>query len=127
MAEKHVTTNSPHPDWLSEDAANLRGFLRSATGGKFLGMLSQLRPGFTAATVETAALEGKVIDGWERCLELILRAGLMKSSEEVIDTVDYPDLDSNEGWDASLHAKPQSEPSVLESQADIENLAKKPE
>lgn len=127
MAEKHVTSNSPHPDWHSEDAANLRSFLRTKTGGKFLGMLNQLRPGFTATTIEAAALEGKVIDGWERLLDLILRSGLMKSEKEVIDTVDYPDLDANDGWDPELQLKSDPEPPVLESQADIENLAKRSE
>jgi hypothetical protein len=128
MAEKSITTNSPHPDWHSEDAANLRAFFRTKTGGKFLGMLSQLRPGFTAANMETAALEGKVIDGWERCTDLILRAGLMKSSSsEVIESVEYPDLDSDHGWDRNLKSTEQEEPAVLESQADIENLSKRAE
>lgn len=121
MAEQRTTVNSPHPDWTSEDAHNLRVFLKTNTGGKFLGMLAQLRPGFTATSVESAALEGKVVAGWEACVELVLRAGLLKPSTEVIEPVAYPDLDSQEGWSPELQARPDAEPEVLTS-ADIEKL-----
>jgi hypothetical protein len=125
MAEQHITNNSPHPGWTSEDASNLRGFLRTVTGSKFLGMLAQLRPGLGATNVEAAALEGKVVSGWEQCVELVLRAGLLKPTQEVIEPVNYPDLDGDEGWEAGLQKPAESEPEVLESQADIENLTKR--
>jgi len=120
MATEHTTTNSPHPDWTSEDAAHLRVFLKSTSGGKLLGMLAQLRPGFTAQNVEAAALEGKVIAGWESCTELILRAGLLKPVKEVIEPVAYPDLDTDDGWTEELQLKDTTEPAVLESHADIQ-------
>jgi hypothetical protein len=113
MAIENKSSSSPHPAWHSEDADNLRKFLRTPTGAKFLGMLAQLRPVFTATTVEAAALEGKVIDGWERCVELILSAGLMKPKNDTIEPVEYPDLDSEDGWDPALQMTPNPEPEVL--------------
>lgn len=113
MALENKSSSSPHPDWHSEDSDNLRKFLRSQSGGKFLGMLAQLRPTFTATTVEAAALEGKVIDGWERCIELVLSAGLMKPKRDRIEPVEYPDLDADDGWDPALQMTANPEPEVL--------------
>lgn len=126
MADKSYKADSPHPDWSSEDATNLRKFLRTISGSKFLGMLSQLRPRLHSSGVEAVALEAKLGEGWEQCVDIILRAGLLKSSREVIEPVAYPDLDSEEGWEPTLQVKKEPEPEILTS-ADIEKRNASPE
>lgn len=113
----HVTeTNPPHPGWSSEDAANLRKFLKTTSGQKLLGMLAALRPGFQAVTMEGRAIEASVVDGWERCAGLLLQAGLLKpSSTELNQTVAYPDLDADAGWEPSLVKSQEQEPEMVTS------------
>lgn len=124
MAEKHIELNSPHPDWHSEDAANLRNFFRTKTGAKLLGMVAQLRPIVNSTTVEAVALEAKIAAGWEQCQDLLLRAGMLKVQPDEIEHVKYPDLDNSEGWSAELQAKPEEgvEPAVLTELPAIEKL-----
>lgn len=116
MAEHHITTDSVHPGWSSEDAVNLRNFLRTPSGSKFLGLFKVLRPGFYSSTVEGRAIESGDVHGWEMCEDMVMRAGLVRFSEKEVPPVEYPDLDSDAGWEPILtseHHKVGEVPSML--------------
>lgn len=64
-----MTPQKDPPAWTSADAENTRAFLDSATGVRFIQMLSYNRPDYSAfTTVEERAVKSGIIEGYEKCI-----------------------------------------------------------
>ena len=64
------------------------------------------------------------MDGWEKCVALILQAGLMVPSTREIEPVKYPDLDSDAGWAPTLVSAPVPPPDMVADLKELETLNK---
>jgi hypothetical protein len=116
MANRETAFQSPQ--WDSEDSANLRAFLQSATGRRFTFRLINERPGFIEAhnskgdLIHQRAMEAAEIKGYELAVANVFDF----VTEQVADGAQasaYPALDDESLWDAALTQKPLPEPQVL--------------
>jgi hypothetical protein len=71
------------PPWTSGDVQNLRLFLASETGSRFIGHLAYSRPEYkTFSSVEERAIQSGLVEGYEKCVERALE--LTKKPIEIL-------------------------------------------
>jgi hypothetical protein len=96
-----VVTIEKIPDWGSEDAENLRGFLRTPTGGKFLRAMDMKRRAyprnvsFSRASIALGRTMG--FDEVEALIEL-LAVPPETPKEESATTQSLPALEDDSAW-----------------------------
>lgn len=108
-----MTDLTAAPHWTSVDVENLRVFLDTQTGQRFLAHLATARPKVDVAFVgagNSIHLLGKVA-GADALLSHLLFLRTSESSDEAQATVaqaaavvseQYPNLDRDEGWEKHL-------------------------
>ncbi len=84
-------------EWNSDDAGNLRKFLETDSGAKFIPYLASWRPGLGDGSDQgkTLVSSGKV-GGYELALENIRE--LCESQLNVPETEKYPSIDDDGKW-----------------------------
>lgn len=89
------------PEWSSENAADLRKFLSSESGQRFVAMLVSHRPSFMSNTAHPhkSFACSREIHGYEQAVRTLL--GLTESQEQPLNAVKneaYPPLDDDSHW-----------------------------
>jgi hypothetical protein len=92
------TTDAP-PEWISEDALNLKSFLDSTTGVKLAQLLSYFAPALLDGEHKNKTLVASgELKGYSSAIEIIfsLRTSRPKESEPKADN--YPSLEDESAW-----------------------------
>lgn len=97
------------PEWDSENASELRDFLKSETGARLLENLVYARPNFlaSAAHPHKSFACSREIHGYEQAVKKLLT---LIEAEEPLNAATttapnvYPDLDDDTQWQAEIPA-----------------------
>lgn len=89
------------PEWSSENAADLRKFLGTESGQRFVAMLVYHRPSFMTNTAHPhkSFASSREIHGYEQAVKTLL--GLTESQEQPLNVgkiENYPPLDDDSQW-----------------------------
>lgn len=95
------------PNWESENASELRAFLRSVTGQRLLASLVYGRPGFmpSSAHPHKSFAGSREIHGYEQAVKKLL--GLTEAEHQPLNPLKavsdaYPALDDDSQWGAEI-------------------------
>jgi hypothetical protein len=100
------------PDWNSENASELRSFLKTATGKQLVAILEWRRPAFFSSTAHPhkSFANSREIYGYEQAIRSLL--GLIEADEQPLSAAsnapEYPDLDDDSLWTAQTPDPEQS-------------------
>jgi hypothetical protein len=88
------------PDWISDDALNLRAFLYTPTGRKLLEILSVRRPAFFADDFNPDAsfARARSIAGYELAVHELIDLSLPAPPAEPEELENLPDLNNDAKW-----------------------------
>lgn len=87
------------PEWSSDDSANLRTFLKSSTGGRFLARSANSAPVlFGEGDTNKILIRNGELRGYQKALqEMLLLANPPAEPAKIQDA--YPDLTDDSNWE----------------------------
>jgi hypothetical protein len=94
-----IPTNQEPPEWTSDDALSLKGFLESSTGNKLAKTLAFLAPNLLDGEHKNKTLVASgVVKGYAEAVENIFSLTTSRPKELEPKSENYPSLDDDSKW-----------------------------
>lgn len=94
-----IPTNREPPEWNSDDALTLKGFLESSTGLKLTQTLAFLAPNLLDGEHKNKTLVASgVVKGYTEAVETIFSLQTSRPKEMEPKSDNYPSLDDDSKW-----------------------------
>jgi hypothetical protein len=101
-----ITTETP--EWTSEDVVNLRTFLKSQSGTRFLSSLAETAPVlFDEGDINKILIRSGEVRGSMAFLRSIMALAYPANPPKMSETnINYPELTNDKAWDDSQKLNP---------------------